>query len=91
MARLKLHVTPGAKEERILGWRGDVLRLKVRAVAEKGRANEAAIRLLARRLGLPPSCVAVIRGHTSRDKLVEVEGLTQAELSSRLHDTASRS
>ncbi|MEX0800261.1 MAG: DUF167 domain-containing protein [Dehalococcoidia bacterium] len=91
MARLKLHVTPGAREERILGWRDDVLRLKVRAVAEKGRANEAAIRLLARRLGLPPSSVSIVRGATSRDKLVEVEGLTPAQLRSRLDDTASRS
>ena len=91
MARLKLHVTPGAREERILGWRGDVLRLKVRAVAEKGRANEAAIRLLARRLSLPPSSVAVIRGHTSRDKMAEVDGLSDEQLRSRLDDTTTRS
>jgi len=44
LARLKLHVTPGAREEGIAGWQGQSLRLKVRARPEKGRANEAVIR-----------------------------------------------
>jgi uncharacterized protein YggU (UPF0235/DUF167 family) len=91
MARLKIHVTPGAGDEAIVGWRGEALRLKVRAAAEKGRANAAAARLLAVRLCLPPSRVAIVRGHTSRDKLVEVDGLTDAELRSRLNDTGGGS
>ncbi|MCH7835349.1 MAG: DUF167 domain-containing protein [Chloroflexi bacterium] len=40
MARLKLHVTQRAREDRIIGWREGSLRLKVRARPEKGRANE---------------------------------------------------
>ena len=48
MARLRVHVTPGAREERIAGWHGGSLRVKVRARPEKGRANEAVLRLLDR-------------------------------------------
>ncbi len=70
MARLKLHVTPGAREEGIAGWRGQSLRLKVRARPEKGRANEAVIRLLASRLGVPRASLSIVGGATSRDKLV---------------------
>ena len=84
MARLKLHVTPGAREDSLAGWRGDSLRVKVRAPPEKGRANEAALRLLARRLNLPRSQLALVRGATSRDKLIEVEGLSEDELRARL-------
>ncbi len=80
MARLKLHVTPGAREERILGWREGSLRLKVRARPEKGRANEAALRLLASRLGLRRTSLNIVRGIASREKLVEVDGLSEQEL-----------
>jgi hypothetical protein len=84
MARLKLHVTPGAREDGLAGWQGDSLRLRVRARPEKGLANEAALRLLAGRLNVPRSRLALVRGATSRDKLVEVEGLSEDELRARL-------
>ncbi len=61
MARLKLHLTPGARQEGIGGWQGGALRLSVRARPEKGRANEAALRLLADRLGLPRAALSIIR------------------------------
>ena len=84
MARLKLHVTPGAREEDIVGWQGDSLRVRVRARPEKGRANEAVLQLLAVRLNLARSRLALVRGGASRDKLVEVEGLSADELRARL-------
>ena len=84
MARLKLHVTPGAREDGLAGWQGDSLRVRVRARPEKGLANEAALRLLARRLNVPRSRLDLVRGVTSRDKLVEVEGLSEDELRARL-------
>ncbi|MEE8549834.1 MAG: DUF167 domain-containing protein [Gemmatimonadota bacterium] len=80
MARLKLHLTPGARQEGIGGWQGGALRLSVRARPEKGRANEAALRLLADRLGLPRAALSIIRGTTSGDKLVQVDGLSEVEL-----------
>ncbi len=80
MARLKLHLTPGARQEGIGGWQGGALRLRVRARPEKGRANEAAMRLLADRLGLPRAALSIVRGATSRDKLVQVDGLSEVEL-----------
>ncbi len=86
MARLKLHLTPGARQEGIGGWQGGALRLRVRARAEKGRANEAALRLLADRLGLPRAALSIIRGATSRDKLVQVDGLSEVELRTLLGD-----
>ena len=80
MARLKLHVTPGAREDRIIGWREGSLRLKVRARPEKGRANEAALLLLASHLGLRRARLGIVRGFASREKLVEVDGLDKDEL-----------
>ena len=88
MARLELHVTPGAREERIVGWQGQSLRLKVRARPEKGRANEAVIRLLASHLGLPRASLSIVRGATSRDKLVKVDGLSEDQLRTLLGPSA---
>ena len=84
MAYLKVRVTPGARESAVSGWQGDVLRLKVREKAERGRANEAAARLLADLLAVAPSQLALKRGATSREKLFEIDGLTDAEVRHRL-------
>ncbi len=87
MARVRVHVTPGARQEEIVGWQGGALRVKVRARPERGRANQAVIRLLARRLGVGPTNVSIVHGAASRDKLVEVVGVSQEELRARLDDS----
>ncbi len=50
------------------------LKARVRAVPEKGAANAALERLLAKALGVPPSSVSVTGGATSRLKTVRVSG-----------------
>ena len=47
--------------------------------AEDGRANRAALRLLAEALEIPPTRITLVSGHSSRDKIVELEGLEQAQ------------
>jgi len=77
--RLRLRVTPNASLDRIDGPETladgtTVLRLRVRAVPENGKANAAVIRLLAKALGLPRSAVTLVAGETARLKTVLVEG-----------------
>ncbi len=84
MAYLQVRVTPGARESAIDEWRDGVLRLKVREPAEKGHANDAVARLLAKSLGVPTSAVMLKRGATAREKLFEIDGLDEAELRRRL-------
>ncbi len=76
---LHLRVTPNAGADRIEGveQRDDgssVLRLRVAAVPDKGRANAAVIALLSRTLEVPKSAVSVISGETARLKTVAVSG-----------------
>ncbi len=80
MAYLKIRVTPGAREDALVGWRGDVLRLRVRAAAERGKANQAALGLLAATLGVPTGKLSLARGAASRDKLVFIDGLSDDEV-----------
>jgi uncharacterized protein (TIGR00251 family) len=89
MPYLKIRVTPGARREEIPGWLGDALRVRVSAPPERGKANQAAARLVAAALDLPPRQVTLERGATSRDKVLKIEGLTDEEILRRLPDRAS--
>ncbi len=83
-ARITVQVTPRASSEEILGFEEDALRVRVTAPPARDRANRALERLLARRLDLRPSAVQVVSGQTVRRKVVEIEGLEEAEVRSRL-------
>ncbi|HXQ80715.1 MAG TPA: DUF167 domain-containing protein [Opitutaceae bacterium] len=86
--RLAVKAIPNAPRDAIAGWIGGALKVKVRAPALGGRANGAVCELMARELGLPKSAVRVVQGSRSRSKVLEILGLTPAEASSRLGDSA---
>ena len=71
--RLALRVTPGARSEAIELGEG-VLQVKVRAKPDDGKANRAALELLADALGVGVSRLDLLRGATGRDKLVQLDG-----------------
>ena len=54
------------------------------APAEGGRANEAVVRLLAETVDVPRRQVALVSGHTAREKVVELAGVEAAEVERRL-------
>ena len=75
MGRLSLKVVPSSSRDEVVGWLGDSLKVKVKAPPEKGRANEAVVALLADRLGIDPSSIAVVSGHGSPAKVVAIDGM----------------
>ena len=81
--RLRLRVTPGAKQTTIVGVHGGALKLSVAAAPERGKANRAVVALLARALGLPSSAVTITAGESSKDKVAEI-ALAPAAVRSRL-------
>ena len=81
---MRLRVVPGSKSPGIVGRYGDAWKLRVGAPPERGRANEAAVELLAETLSIQPADVRLIAGHGSRDKVVEVSGVTPSEAERRL-------
>jgi uncharacterized protein (TIGR00251 family) len=86
---LELRVTPNASRDEAVGWVGPVLRLKIRAPALDGRANEAVCAFLAGRLGVPRRAVTLLRGEKSRQKVVRIDGLEEATVRSRLSGSAN--
>jgi uncharacterized protein (TIGR00251 family) len=85
---VRVRVTPNAGADRIEGveTRDDgteVIRVRVRAVPDKGKANDAVIALLAKALGVPKGAVALTGGGTARQKALHIAG-DPALLSARL-------
>ena len=69
--RLAVRVTPGARSESLEVADGRLF-AKVRAMPEAGEANAAVLALLAAGLGVAPSRLRLLRGATSRQKLVQL-------------------
>jgi uncharacterized protein YggU (UPF0235/DUF167 family) len=69
--RLAVRVTPGARVETLEIAAGKLV-IKVRAKPTDGKANEALLSLLAGALGIPASRLALLRGASSREKLVQL-------------------
>ena len=71
--RLAVKVTPGARVETIEIADGRLL-VKTRAKPKDGEATEAVLAMIASALGLARSRVTLLRGDTSREKLIRIEG-----------------
>ena len=82
--RLRLRVQPRASRDEVAGVAGDALRVRLTAPPVDGAANEALVRLLADRLDVSRGSVALVSGHTGRNKVVEVSGLPPEEVARRL-------
>lgn len=77
--RLALKVSAKASRSAVTGWRGDVLKVSVTAAPERGKANAAVLDVLAEVLAVPRSAVRLLRGDTTPDKWVEIDGLADVD------------
>lgn len=76
---LDIRVQPKASRNSVeIGGDGTV-RVRVTAPADKGRANDAVVKLLAAKLGVSRSDVCIVRGHTSRNKVVRIAGIDRED------------
>lgn len=81
---LVIKAIPNAPRNEIVGWLGDALKVKVHAPPVEGRANEALCAFLADTLGIPSRAITVLRGDSSRQKLIRISGLPPAAALARL-------
>jgi uncharacterized protein (TIGR00251 family) len=83
--KLALRVQPGAKRNALLArLASGEWKVAVAAPPLEGRANEAVVELVSELLGVKRRQVTVAKGTSSRSKLVEVEGVSEAEAEARL-------
>lgn len=77
--KLKVKVSPNAKQNEVIGWFGDQLKIKIAARPEKGEANRELIKFLAKELSITKSEIGVLHGHTSSSKVLKIDGIDENE------------
>jgi uncharacterized protein len=75
-----VRVQPRASKDEIAGVMEGALKVRLRAPALEGRANEALCEYLAELLKTPKAAVRILSGHHGRSKRVEVRGVTELQV-----------
>jgi uncharacterized protein (TIGR00251 family) len=75
---LKVKVTPNASRNALVPGQGDRLPVKLTSPPVEGKANKQLLKFIGKKLGVPPSSIIVIRGHSSREKVLFVPGIDEA-------------
>jgi len=81
---IKVWVQPKSSRDRVDGFQDGALRVRVTAAPTEGQANAAVIAILAKTLGVSKSRLEIIRGYSSRDKVVSVDRLTEQEVQRKI-------
>ncbi len=75
-----MHVHPSATRNEVVGFADGVLQIKVAAPPVKGKANSSLLAFLSKTLRVSKSSLTIIKGHTSRSKIISVAGLDPEEI-----------
>lgn len=74
MATITVRVKPGSRKGPLVDTGGDgEMTVFLRERAVDGKANQGLIRVLAEHFGVPKSRVSIVRGHSARTKIVEID------------------
>ncbi len=77
---LSIRIQPRASKNEIVMMASGGLKIRLTAPPVDGAANEALVKFLADTLSIPKSNIEIVSGHTSREKIVRVSGLCDAEV-----------
>lgn len=80
MAELRVRLQPRARADEVVGERSGAVVIRVSAPPVDGKANLALCSFIARTAGVPRGRVTILHGAGSREKLVRVEGMSEARL-----------
>ncbi|MEN8614320.1 DUF167 domain-containing protein [Dehalogenimonas sp. THU2] len=79
-----VRIQPGAGKTGVVGRHDEGVKIRVAAPPEKGKANATLIEFVAERLSISRDAVEILRGHTSRNKVLRITGMDQAEALRRM-------
>lgn len=81
---LTVKLQPRSSKNEICGQLGDALKIKVTAPPVDSAANQTLVEFLSKTLSLPKSAVILIKGQTSRNKILQLNGITAEEFLSKI-------
>lgn len=79
-ADLPVRVQPRSRRDEVVGERAGAVVIRLTAPPVDGKANAALCAFVAKAAGVPKTSVSVVRGQTSRDKVVRVAGATAEQV-----------
>ena len=88
--RVQVLLQPRASRNRIVSRHGDAIKIQVHSPPVEGAANAALVELLATTLAVPRSAIRIVRGASSRTKLVEIRSNDVAGCQRRLEEALHR-
>ncbi len=77
---IKIYVQPRSSKNEIVGPYRDGIKVKVTSPPAEGKANEALIQFLAKQLKIAPSCIEIIKGLHSREKILKISSKNQGQV-----------
>jgi len=80
MGEIAVRVQARSRRNEVVGERAAVIVIRLTAPPVDGKANAALCAFVARAVEVAPSRVSVVRGRTSRDKIVRVDGVDEESL-----------
>jgi uncharacterized protein (TIGR00251 family) len=83
-AKILLSIYPSAGKNEVVGFAGGVLRVKISAPPIRGKANRELIAFLSQLLNVGKNNINILKGHTSRNKIVAIDDLSQEEVMKRI-------
>ena len=86
-----VRVYPNARKNELVGLSNGIWQVKVSAPPVEGKANAAVVALLSELLGVSKSRLSVVKGHTSRNKVIAVDSLSDEEVMKRLSSSVASS
>ena len=79
-----MRVYPNAARSEVIGFTDEVLQVKVAAPPVKGKANKELIAFLSKALGVSKGSITLVKGQTSRNKVIAIDGLNTGDIIKRL-------
>ena len=77
-------IVPGSSRTTVSGLLGDMVKIRIAAAPEKGKANQGLVAYLAKRLGVKKNAVHVVSGQTNPVKQIHVAGISTGTLLEKL-------
>ncbi|MCF8720058.1 DUF167 domain-containing protein [Nitrospina gracilis] len=77
-------IQPRASRNEIAGVHDGALKIKLTSPPVEGAANKACLKLLGKTLGVAPSKLSIVSGTTSRNKVIQVDGMDEARFREKL-------
>jgi uncharacterized protein (TIGR00251 family) len=77
---LEIRLQPRGGRDQVMGERDGAVLIRISAPPVDGKANAGLIAFVAKTLGVPKGSVAIVRGETSRNKVIRVDGLAPEDV-----------